>query len=155
MTSHTQTPTASALPVLQTLAEECWYMFLRYNHGHFDRRYVMRLVIHYQFVKGSARELCRLLAAGDGQNTDAANDTSLQQRLNFYKKLAQHNQQELCHLPYNQALMRVTNDLVGSSTHNHEALVRELQETSREEFVPGTPTEELIHKVMLEGVLED
>jgi len=149
----TQAPIA--LPVLQTLAEECWYIFLRYNHGHFDRRYVMRMVIHYQFVKGSARELCRLLAAaGDGQSTPIG-DTPLQQRLNFYKKLAECGQQELCHLPYNQALMRVTNDLVGSSTHNHEALVRELQEASREEFVPGTPTEELIHKVMLEGVLED
>lgn len=152
---NTQAPVALALPVLQTLAEECWYMFLRYNHGHFDRRYVMHLVIHYQFVKGSGRALCGLLLAATDEGQSTPISETLQQRLNFYKKLAECGQQELCHLPYNQALMRVTNDLVGSPTHNHEALVRELQEASREEFVPGTPTEALIHKVMLEGAVGD
>jgi len=138
----------TALPILQTLAEECWYMFLRYNHAYFERHYVMHLVIHYQFVMGEARALCGLLTGGNPATTTTISET-LQQRLNFYQKLAEHNQQELCHLPYMNALMRVTNDL-HSATHDHEALVRTLQEASRIEFIPGTPIEELIHKTMLE-----
>jgi hypothetical protein len=120
------------LSLLQVLAEDCWFLFLQYNHSHFDRQFVMRSVIHFQFVRGAGKALCQALTALRQEEADAA-DAALHDLLppEFLKRAE---------------LYKAQTEL------NPDAMQAMLRDAEREPFEPATEMEELVLQAVQEAL---